>query len=357
MNQSRNRSLDQLRALAIIPVMTHHFYSPWLPGGGLGVIVFFVLSGYLIGQSLQNDSGGRWALTTKFVIRRALRIMPMYYVAVASAIAALALWSAPHLQLTLEILPQLLTMTRKPYSPPGYSFEVMWSLYVEVAFYLIIALSVLVFGLKRITTPAFLLIATAATFLLTSYPYTLLGCMFIGLSLHSAPVSSIKLKYPTVVGAACISIVTCFYFAVDVARPVDSNLFFLVEYITAAATGFLVLAVLQGAKIPLVPGAPYIGRISYSLYLVHAQVLDCLNTPSIIAPANVEPWFYPALCLAIASITYFIVERPYNRYAHSLCAKLDDIVYRAKLLRRSFSSANSLSLGNTARTVTGQRTA
>lgn len=336
MQQSRNGSLDQLRALAIIPVVTHHFYSPWLPGGGLGVIVFFVLSGYLIGQSLKNDTGGRLALAAKFTIRRTLRILPMYYLAVAVALVTMALWSAPHLHNTLEALPQILTMTRRPYSPPGYSIEVMWSLYVEVAFYGLVALSVLVFGFKRITTPVFLCCATVLSFLLTDHPYSLLGCMFIGLSLHSSAVSSIKLKRPTLTAVACVVLIIALYRLLDVERPVDSNFFFMSQYVVAAATAVFILSTVQGARIPLVPGAPFIGRISYSLYLVHAQVLDCLNNPSIIPPSFVQPWFYPALCLSIASITYFLVERPYNRYAHFLCGQVDGVFQRAAKITATY---------------------
>ena len=40
--------LDGMRALAVVAVMVYHANSTWLPGGFLGVEVFFVISGYLI---------------------------------------------------------------------------------------------------------------------------------------------------------------------------------------------------------------------------------------------------------------------------------------------------------------------
>jgi peptidoglycan/LPS O-acetylase OafA/YrhL len=40
--------LDGMRALAVVAVMVYHANSDWLPGGFLGVEVFFVISGYLI---------------------------------------------------------------------------------------------------------------------------------------------------------------------------------------------------------------------------------------------------------------------------------------------------------------------
>ena len=40
--------LDGLRALAVVAVMIYHANNAWLPGGFLGVEMFFVISGYLI---------------------------------------------------------------------------------------------------------------------------------------------------------------------------------------------------------------------------------------------------------------------------------------------------------------------
>ena len=50
---NRNRALDGLRALAVAAVMLYHFPTKqWVPGGWIGVDVFFVLSGYLITTQL-----------------------------------------------------------------------------------------------------------------------------------------------------------------------------------------------------------------------------------------------------------------------------------------------------------------
>src|SRR5579862_3183679 len=52
-------SIDSLRAVAVISVILYHMHSAWLPGGFVGVDVFFAISGYVISRSMVGiaDSG------------------------------------------------------------------------------------------------------------------------------------------------------------------------------------------------------------------------------------------------------------------------------------------------------------
>ena len=68
--------IDGLRALSIIPVLWTHLGLPFLPGGFLGVDVFFVISGFLITNILLKEiEENRFSITT-FYERRARRILP-----------------------------------------------------------------------------------------------------------------------------------------------------------------------------------------------------------------------------------------------------------------------------------------
>src|SRR5690348_7660910 len=73
--QSRWRALDGVRALAVVGVILYHCGVAWIPGGLLGVDVFFVLSGYLITSLLLREvrGGGRVDLRG-FWARRARRL-------------------------------------------------------------------------------------------------------------------------------------------------------------------------------------------------------------------------------------------------------------------------------------------
>ena len=73
--------LDGMRALAVVAVMIYHANSEWLPGGFLGVEVFFVISGYLITLLLiaEHERTGRVHLG-HFWLRRARRLLPALFV-------------------------------------------------------------------------------------------------------------------------------------------------------------------------------------------------------------------------------------------------------------------------------------
>src|SRR5262245_2105872 len=72
--------LDGLRGLAVFAVIVYHADSRWLPGGFLGVEVFFVLSGYLITLLLldEHERSGHISLR-HFYVRRARRLLPALF--------------------------------------------------------------------------------------------------------------------------------------------------------------------------------------------------------------------------------------------------------------------------------------
>src|ERR671910_110382 len=73
--------LDGLRAFAVIAVLLYHADLPWIPGGFLGVEVFFVISGYLITALLLAEWRQRGRIDLKtFWLRRARRLLPALYV-------------------------------------------------------------------------------------------------------------------------------------------------------------------------------------------------------------------------------------------------------------------------------------
>jgi peptidoglycan/LPS O-acetylase OafA/YrhL len=83
--------LDGLRALAVIAVIVYHANSSWLPGGYLGVEVFFVISGYLITLLLVAESERTGAIQLRqFWVRRARRLLPALF----TMLVLLIFWTA-----------------------------------------------------------------------------------------------------------------------------------------------------------------------------------------------------------------------------------------------------------------------
>ncbi|MGC5167098.1 acyltransferase family protein [Luteimicrobium sp. DT211] len=89
--QARGRiaGLDGLRALAVLAVVVYHVQPTWLPGGFLGVDVFFVVSGFLITTLLLRElQRSRRLSLPSFWLRRARRLLPALGVVVVTSILA-----------------------------------------------------------------------------------------------------------------------------------------------------------------------------------------------------------------------------------------------------------------------------
>ncbi|MGN0287954.1 MAG: acyltransferase family protein [Atopobiaceae bacterium] len=103
-------ALDGLRALAIAAVVLYHLQVTWLPSGHLGVVMFLVLTGYLVTSSLlrsiRQDGSVR---LTRFWARRLARIWPP--MALAILVTVVACMAANHILLTKlkpDLVPSLL---------------------------------------------------------------------------------------------------------------------------------------------------------------------------------------------------------------------------------------------------------
>jgi len=81
---ARIPELDALRAFAVFAVLFHHYFRGYVPTfGWMGVDFFFVLSGYFI-TTILLAARGEQNYYSRFYLRRALRILPLYYILVGS---------------------------------------------------------------------------------------------------------------------------------------------------------------------------------------------------------------------------------------------------------------------------------
>ena len=80
------RSISGLRAIAVLSILIYHISSAWLPGGFVGVDVFFVISGFVVAHSVANQPQTGFAdYVAGFYKRRFRRILPASYAYIAAA--------------------------------------------------------------------------------------------------------------------------------------------------------------------------------------------------------------------------------------------------------------------------------
>ena len=149
MKARRLPGLDGLRAIAVIGVLLYHAGVGWLPGGFLGVDLFFVISGFLITSLLLSEASlvGHFSLR-QFYLRRARRLLPALFVLLAVVAAFMAIFAAADLgQARGDIAAALGYVSnwwyvlhhRSYFIAAGRPspFQHLWSLAVEEQFYLI----------------------------------------------------------------------------------------------------------------------------------------------------------------------------------------------------------------------------
>lgn len=178
-------SIDGLRAIAVTAVVLYHLGISWIPGGFLGVDLFFVISGYVITRLILDSINQSSALDLRaFYAARLRRIYPGFLFMVICTIIFIGVWAPEAIKRFLSDLPYALSGTinwllvarQQDYfeaigRPP--LLQHTWSLAVELQFYLIwpiILLTVLkYFGKKNIARIAlFIAIISGVTLFLVS---------------------------------------------------------------------------------------------------------------------------------------------------------------------------------------------
>jgi len=168
-------AIDGLRALAVIAVVLYHLGISWIPGGFLGVDLFFVISGYVITRLILDSIESANGLDIKeFYAARVRRLFPGLVVLVIVTSVVIALFAPDAIRRFINDVPFVLTGTNNWHlvalnqdyfqaigRPP--LLQHTWSLAVEFQFYLLWPIILLLiwrrFG-KRVVRRAALAIAT-----------------------------------------------------------------------------------------------------------------------------------------------------------------------------------------------------
>lgn len=344
--------LDGLRALAVTLVIVFHFAPAAVPGGYIGVDVFFVISGFLITGLLvrEHRATGRLSLPG-FWRRRARRLLPALVVLVAVCGAAAFLVGGDVLvRLGSQVLGAATFSSNWWLIGQGSSylaetspelFRNLWSLAVEEQFYLLWPLIVLgMLPLRhRVPRAAIALalalgsaVAMAVLFVPPGDPtrvYYGTDTHAFGLALGAALAFLVDRRFTAssasprtarvtpVLGAVAVGAIVVIALTMPLTDPiVTRGGLLLVSVLTVVAIlGATSPGSWLGAALDLTPLA-WIGERSYGLYLWHWPVLVLLGAW---LPANpAAPWVVPVtalvVTLAAASASFTFVESPIRRH-------------------------------------------
>lgn len=350
---SRAPGVDLLRALAIVAVMLYHASSNGIvvpvlaEHGWMGVDLFFVLSGYLIGwqvmRTYQAGATPRWG---DFMLGRALRILPAYLAVLAFYMVLPAGREGGQLQPVWKFV--TFTLNIFPEWQQGTSFSHAWSLCVEEHFYLLLPLATMLLA-RRSRAREVMALAGAIVvggmvlrgwlwhtrvaphlaagdtgaamlgFVTAIYDptYTRLDGLLVGVML--AVVRAFRpgwwaglMRNPWILMSAGLALLTwCTRI-----QPQSASGAIALFPLAALGCACLLAGVLSPAapigRRPL-PGMELLATLAFSLYLTHKQVYAWLDglLPGLVPDAPLAAMaIYFAASLVVAALLYLGVERP-----------------------------------------------
>ncbi len=332
--------IDGLRAIAVLPVVLYHYGVAGFSGGFVGVDIFFVISGFLIGGLLWSELGktGRIALGA-FFARRIRRLAPAYFVmALVTLIGAwFILLPFDFREFGQDLIAATVYLANVHfYRGAGY-FDTAsdlklllhtWSLSVEEQFYVVLPLLMLLFAARRRWLPGVLvalgLLSLVACLVMMSYDATA--------SFYLFPFRAWELMAGVLLAIwgrergfdwrihAGLSWLGLALIALAV-FTFSAGAHFPGAYAMVPVAG-AVLIILNGQDDNLVnralahPVTLFFGLISYSLYLWHWPMVTLWKYylgGEGLSPAQIALLF--GISVAVAWLSYRFIETPFRRGA------------------------------------------
>ena len=343
--------LDGLRFIAFLLVFIHH--APVLANpafrfihsfGWIGVDLFFALSAFLFVQLLRKEfEQAGTIIISKFYIRRALRIWPLYIIFCVSMITIGSFknnsYSISSRALGLFTFTDNIFSAVKGYNPIPYTAH-LWTISYEEQFYLIIPITLLfIFKAKQskvtlfLSSSAFLFFFIRALMIVLKFPhpaiwvlpFTHFESILLGIMVGLGAFDRIFYKFQPLavlgVGLVCGWLMTC----LPPLEIISFRMMFSYPLI-GICTSAVVYFVFKSGKtqwMKWLSFGPFVffGKISYGLYVYHilglsigAKIISklaCFNTRAS-AYANVSILLLSfGITIFIASSSYFIIEKPF----------------------------------------------
>ena len=339
---ARHRGLDGLRGVAVILVIIFHSGLDWLPGGFLGVSVFFTLSGFLITSLLINECENSGRINLKaFWGRRLRRLAPASLVVIA-AVIGLASWLSTSIEASRikgDAISAVLYFSNWRFIYSGHSYgelfaapsplQHLWSLSIEEQLYVVVPVIIaglFAVGLRRRGIGVVLLVgvfgSTIATMLISGHEHIYYGthtraaelllgaalaCLF-GQRIEQLATKSAR-PWSTLYLLPLLGVILLAKFSTVDSAWVYSGaltLFGLLSVVCliAAIQGGPVRAVLSWSVLVRV------GEVSYGLYLIHWPVIVWLNTDRLDVNPTALFGAQVVVTVLLTVLSYWLIEQP-----------------------------------------------
>jgi len=311
-------ALDGLRGCAVAAVVIYHAWPKVLPGGWIGVSIFFTLSGFLITTIVTRDHELSRASLTIFWRRRARRLLPAALATTIVTVAAVAAIDPDRLPGTAEagIFATVYAHNWWSAATTGGYWEIfdsapsplahMWSLAIEEQVYVFWPLVVLGIGLRRALVVGVAVAAVGTWFWWGNADAYYATPFRFGEVLAGAVVAAVLLQRPERRVPLVLALLAAGVIFVLSATLSEGDPFVVRGALTVLAVSAMTVVAwcaTATAANRLLGAAPFtwLGQRSYAIYLFHWPLLTMLDTP---------PVFAVLATLVLAELSHHLIEWP-----------------------------------------------
>ncbi|MHA1054434.1 acyltransferase family protein [Enterobacter mori] len=317
------KDINGLRAIAVLAVIIFHFNHEWLPGGFAGVDVFFVISGYLMTGIIFRGIEGNNLNIPKFYLARAKRIIPaLLAVCVTILIVGWFFFvpidyadAAKHALSSIFFVSNFVYWSEAGYFDAASLDKVLlhtWSLSAEWQFYILYP--VILYLVSKIAgvakTKKFVIATCIIGFIFCTYStFTWAGASYFLLPARAWEMllGGVAYVYPSGRAAGkrwveCLglALIILSYVFINDSTPWPG-------YMSAVPVIGAFLIIQSANQSSLITGnvaLQYIGKISYSIYLVHWPVIVIANKVS----AELTFPCYLLITFVLSAALYYSIE-------------------------------------------------